>query len=733
MSVASVADAGDIVSVRVGHENPFAHLWELGYRKLVPIIPPDAEISDRSVLHARVGTHQDGRGKTPGISKSDGTWVSFDWNSYDADEHDLQRWNGMGAGVGIRTGDLGDGTALVLIDADTMDPELAKRIMTAVGRLGVLPVRYGRRPKAGYLARVRTPFTYARIEFGQRNEKGNLTERVEILSDGRQFVAHGIHPKTGQPYEWPDGIPPIDELPILEPDQLLGLLDELRPLLPSASETMREGAAKDVEQATLRGDPALIRRAVENTPNTSDAFPSRESYLALGYAIKAAIPDDEPTAFAIFADWCERWQDPPPGLLNEPAIIEADWRRMKPPYKRGASYVYELAERHSKGAFSRAEQWFEPIVEKAPLFPEILDDAFAPPKRFQFTPFLEASRSALTSSTRPLVKGLLDQGAMTVLYGESNTGKTFVAMDLAFHIAAGMAWGGRRVAKMAVVYVAAEGGAGARKRAAALHARFGTKAEDVPFFFLLAPVNLLRADADLAPLIESIQAIGLVVGLVVIDTLSRAMAGGDENTSTDMGAMVKHLDAVRSATGAHLLVVHHTGKDRARGARGHSLLRAATDTEIEIADGQIEVTKQRDIDKGFGSAFRLDVVQLGIDADGDPITSCTVRLVADGDAVEDAPSAPLTGKEKEVAEAVAALEDACDGAWAGASAAEVVVALFARNVMMDTNTVRFHLRNLVVKRALAKADRGRFTREKGPEFRRKSVPTIGDGGQSVFD
>jgi RecA-family ATPase len=72
------------------------------------------------------------------------------------------------------------------------------------------------------------------------------------------------------------------------------------------------------------------------------------------------------------------------------------------------------------------------------------------------------------------------------------------------------------------------------------------------------------------------------VVLVVIDTLARAMAGGNENASEDMGAFVRNVDRVRSATSAHTMIVHHSGKNKAAGARGHSSLRAATDTEIEI-------------------------------------------------------------------------------------------------------------------------------------------------------
>ncbi len=91
-----------------------------------------------------------------------------------------------------------------------------------------------------------------------------------------------------------------------------------------------------------------------------------------------------------------------------------------------------------------------------------------------------------------------------------------------------------------------------------------------------------------------------------------------------MGAFVQNIDRIREATSAHLMVVHHSGKDTAKGARGHSLLRAATDTEIEIADNQLKITKQRDMEMRQPANFSLITHELGSTKEGDKITSCTV-------------------------------------------------------------------------------------------------------------
>jgi hypothetical protein len=259
-----------------------------------------------------------------------------------------------------------------------------------------------------------------------------------------------------------------------------------------------------------------------------------------------------------------------------------------------------------------------------------------------------------------------------------------------------------KVTRAPVVYIAAEGGQGARKRAAALVSKYGEAGEG--FWFLLHPVNLLRADADLGPLVATLRELGERPGLIVLDTLSRAMAGGDENASTDMGAMVKHLDALRAATSAHLLVVHHTGKDRAKGARGHSLLRAATDTEIEVGDRQIAVTKQRDLDKSYCSGFDLDVMTLGVDGDGDPITSCTVRLVG-RDSVSVGVATPT---EERIVRAVAELEAFNPEGKEGVSVADILEFVAGQGDNMSDNSVRLTLKKAVQKGLLTKCLRGRW-------------------------
>lgn len=276
-----------------------------------------------------------------------------------------------------------------------------------------------------------------------------------------------------------------------------------------------------------------------------------------------------------------------------------------------------------------------------PFVPTAEEAGMAPPSNLEGARNTKLTRLRFSElhariDTDDFVQGLLTTTALSVFYGDSNAGKTFVVLDLALHIAMGWPWHGRRVEQGGVVYVAAEGGSGVLNRIEAFKRHHDiAPALEVPFSLVPSPVNLLDPEADVHELIALVQdeaaGLGEPVKLVVIDTLSRALAGGNENASEDMGALVMNVDRIRKETGAHLLLVHHCGKDSAKGARGHSLLRAATDTEVEIArsesakGGVITVTKQRDLPIPAPFGYGLKTIELGVNRHGETVTSCVVE------------------------------------------------------------------------------------------------------------
>jgi RecA-family ATPase len=229
-------------------------------------------------------------------------------------------------------------------------------------------------------------------------------------------------------------------------------------------------------------------------------------------------------------------------------------------------------------------------------------------------------------STAGLVDGLLSTTALTVAYGESGAGKTFVVVDLACRIAAGLPWRGHPTEQGTVAYVAAEAPKSVERRVWAWKQHEGIGS--LPLVVFRATVNLLDGDTDaIVAELARIKSMRGRIALVVVDTLARAMVG-NENSPEDLGAFVAACARIREAAETSVLVVHHCGKDQAKGARGHSCLRAATDVELEITEGCIKVSKSRDGQEGQTYGFKLEQVELGTNPKGRMVTTC-VAVEAD--------------------------------------------------------------------------------------------------------
>ncbi len=273
-----------------------------------------------------------------------------------------------------------------------------------------------------------------------------------------------------------------------------------------------------------------------------------------------------------------------------------------------------------------------PALPLSVTFADELPDTFTPPDE--------------------LVEGVLTAGGGSVLYGDSNSGKTFFVIDLAAAVARGVQWMGRNTEPGLVVYLAAESPASVRSRLQAYQRHHEAR---VPNFAIVqSPIDLFDGEADTDAVIEVVRQLerqrGQRVRLIVGDTLARLSAGANENAGQDMGLVVRRFDRIRTACNAHFLLIHHSGKAAANGARGWSGIRAAVDTEIEVTDSPAgrcaEITKQRDLGtKGERIGFRLEPVTLGLTKWKAPATSCVVVPA-------DAPDKPQGKRASEVGGAV---------------------------------------------------------------------------------
>lgn len=223
------------------------------------------------------------------------------------------------------------------------------------------------------------------------------------------------------------------------------------------------------------------------------------------------------------------------------------------------------------------------------------------------------------------VRGVLPAHGLASVYGPSGSGKSFLVLDAAAAIADGADWFGYRVKPAPVVYCALEGEAGFRVRVAAWEEAKGRR---LPAGLRLVLQSFKLTDPqDVADLAAAVLTAG-AGAVVILDTLNRAAPEADENASADMGRILEAAKALQRLTDGLVLVVHHTGKDATRGLRGHSSLFAALDAAVEVTrEGdrrEWKVAKAKDGQDGAWHPFRLEVVDLGEDDEGETVTSCVI-------------------------------------------------------------------------------------------------------------
>lgn len=237
--------------------------------------------------------------------------------------------------------------------------------------------------------------------------------------------------------------------------------------------------------------------------------------------------------------------------------------------------------------------------------------------------------SADYEAPNELVEGLLTIGGLTVVYGTSNSGKTFWALSVATAIAMGTDCYGRKTDQGLVVYLASESPSSIRSRVQAIKKFYDCSLEN--FAMVPVPVNFYANGQDAIDVIELVKTVeklrGKPVRLIICDTLSRISAGANENSGEDMGPVMARFEQLAAVTKAAVMIIHHNGKDVAKGARGWSGIRAHIDTEIEVSekDGvrSVSVTKQRELpSKGDLIYFKLEVVEMGFTKFGKVATTC---------------------------------------------------------------------------------------------------------------
>lgn len=238
-----------------------------------------------------------------------------------------------------------------------------------------------------------------------------------------------------------------------------------------------------------------------------------------------------------------------------------------------------------------------------------------------------------------LVDDMLTRGDLSLVYGASGSGKSFFATHLAMAVVRGDEVLGHKVMTPGgVVYIAAEGRKGYKKRLRAYRQHFGiADGTPLPFVFLPVAIDLFAIGegsdgdkllADLQVLAGEMQAMGTRLELVVVDTHAAVSPGANENASEDGSRMLRRYQRIQETTGAHVMVVHHKNASGEK-PRGWTGIYANVDNGIEVdcdeaRNRTAKIVKMKDGEDGEKIGFRLERVELGARDDGKAITSCVV-------------------------------------------------------------------------------------------------------------
>lgn len=556
---------------------------------LLPVVSnPKATISQNSAMQ--------GLGKTPSQYNANRHAVGISqWTQYQSTVQDLEKW--------IKENDYGiclQTREVRALDIDVTDAEQAVAIRELVGTRFNLPARV-RDNSTKLLLAFRLPG-----DFSKRRVK-TAHGMIEFLATGQQFIACGTHP-SGSRYEWEGGLP--DKFPTLTSAEFEDLWQALVTTFGIEAATESNASTKQQKLADVIStdpvaqhllDKGLVKRAErdgrlhldcpwqdEHTSETGDSsttyWPAHTGGYVNGH-------------FKCLHAHCEHREDH--AFLDAIGYVAAD----------------VLGEFERIGA--------ETIKDPDQIESELLKDAV---KKHAFDP-IPAHEFGILKKNSWLIKGVMPDSEVMMLYGASASGKTFITLDIAGAIASGTPWRGNKVKQGHVVYIAAEGADGVRKRLLAYAQAKDIDLNSLDISFIAASPNFLEK-ADALEVAKRIITFNKNVVLVIVDTLAKVMPGGEENSSSDMSTVISHCEGIHRAVKAPVLLIHHSGKDSSKGARGWSGTRGAVSAEFEVLrvdnDRVLTVTKLKDGEEGAEFGFKLSEVVLGLDEDDEDITSCYV-------------------------------------------------------------------------------------------------------------
>ncbi len=521
------------------------------------------------------------------------------WTQADTDEIDIARWIQQGkgdCGIGILTGNI------VAIDIDVRDKKTAdKLIKWCLQNIGKAPIRFGNKPKALLVYRTDKPLTKISSPMYTNNLKQN--HQIEILGQGQQFVAHGIHPDTNKPYEWKGEVDLLkvkaDELCLVNDKQLKLLFDEFK----------KYAKFNNWEQKVQNNKQPLQGEDVKLLPNSGEWMKSKCDITDEDLAIALSF---------INADDYSRWVSVGMALYHQydgnsdGLDLWNTWSSKSDKYSNDCEKKwnsFKATGKHNTTTLGTVLHYAKEAGWK-------MESPSSSISGFSLIPYME-----MLNNVGPidwLIDGLIESDALGQLYGPPGSYKTFIALNIGLCIASGIDWYGHKVKQGPVIYINGEGFNGIARRTEAWRHHNNVEG-DLPISF--SNTSTILTDENAAEkVMQEIESFTKIYGhpqLIIIDTLARN-AGGDENSTQDMSKFIHHLDKyLRVPFGSSILTIHHTGLSNDNRARGSSVIRAAMDFEYQVKKTsqtvELKCTKMKDAEHPHPLYLAKEPVMWGID------------------------------------------------------------------------------------------------------------------------
>lgn len=562
------------------------------------------------------------------------------WQKTEADEEMLEYWlkSSKNQGVGILT------KHFPAIDIDVRDEEVVEKLVEHVDAYFGLPyeethIRVGEAPKC--LIAFRTDEPFKKVSSNKYVDLFGDEHQIEILGEGQQYVAFAVHPSTGKPYEWTNGasLEFIEgrNLPSLNREQALEFIEFFESIVPDEWELKNEGDTKAGELAadlSLDEDerillnyappldiaPKKARRELKKVDPTDFDY---DAWLKVGMAIYHQF-EGSSEGFDAWVEWSERSAKHNDGDMQlKYDSFGTDLSRTNPVT---FAYVLKLAKEATKAKQTESHAGFKLIHASDVL-------AKLGPINWQVKNYIEADTTG-------------------ILFGDPGSFKSFLALDLGLHCAAGKPWHDNEVKQGSVIYVAGEGHGGFARRLSAWEKQHEVNVSDLPMYFSQQAAALYDEESAniVTEAIDGIVELTSPPAMIVIDTLARNFGAGDENSTADMNVFVDNVDKLlRAKYQCTVLIVHHTGHANKERARGSMALKGALDYEYRLEKQfdmvvKLTCTKMKDAIEPPPAWFEGESVIVGYDEDEfEEMNSLAFKKI---DAPVEAEIA-LKGKQKE--------------------------------------------------------------------------------------